>query len=84
MYTKALCTKLRYFRLLSDLPYSKADEKLDFKYASDLVLFVKRHYGDYFCVGVAGYPEKRPDLNYVEEEIIHLKNKVIITQKYRV
>jgi len=28
-----------------------------FNYAEDLVLFIKEHFGDFFCIGVAGYPE---------------------------
>jgi methylenetetrahydrofolate reductase (NADPH) len=28
-----------------------------FSYATDLVKYIKQQYGDYFCVGVAGYPE---------------------------
>ncbi|KAG7854874.1 hypothetical protein KL939_004623 [Ogataea angusta] len=28
-----------------------------FKYAVDLVRYIREQYGDYFCVGVAGYPE---------------------------
>ncbi|EDO15028.1 hypothetical protein Kpol_1007p12 [Vanderwaltozyma polyspora DSM 70294] len=29
----------------------------EFKYAIDLVRYIKQNYGDYFCVGVAAYPE---------------------------
>ncbi|KAL4401820.1 methylenetetrahydrofolate reductase 1 [Malassezia pachydermatis] len=28
-----------------------------FQYASDLVRYIKEQHGDYFCIGVAGYPE---------------------------
>lgn len=28
-----------------------------FNYATDLVKFIKETYGDFFCIGVAGYPE---------------------------
>jgi methylenetetrahydrofolate reductase (NADPH) len=28
-----------------------------FSYASDLVSYIRQEYGDYFCIGVAGYPE---------------------------
>lgn len=33
----------------------------DFSYAVDLVRYIKQQYGDYFCVGVAGYPEGHVD-----------------------
>ncbi len=29
----------------------------NFKYSSDLVTFIRHHYGDYFAIGVAGFPE---------------------------
>ncbi len=29
----------------------------EFSYAVDLVEYIKQQYGDYFCIGVAGYPE---------------------------
>ena len=32
----------------------------DFRYASDLVAFVRRHYGDAFHIEVAAYPEMHP------------------------
>ena len=33
----------------------------DFKNAIDLVRYIKEQYGDYFCIGVAGYPEGHVD-----------------------
>lgn len=33
----------------------------EFKYAVDLVRYIKSKYGDYFCIGVAGYPEGHVD-----------------------
>lgn len=33
----------------------------DFSSALDLVTYIKQQYGDYFCVGVAGYPEGHVD-----------------------
>ncbi|NKB25435.1 MAG: methylenetetrahydrofolate reductase [NAD(P)H] [Kiritimatiellae bacterium] len=46
-----------------------------FKYASELVLFLKNRYPD-VCCGVAGYPEAHPESESVEEDIRHLKEKV--------
>ena len=34
-----------------------------FKTATDLVRFIRKEYGDYFCIGVAAYPEGHTDFN---------------------
>jgi methylenetetrahydrofolate reductase (NADPH) len=33
----------------------------EFTWAVDLVRYIRKHHGDYFCVGVAGYPEGHAD-----------------------
>ena len=33
----------------------------EFSSAVDLIRFIKKQYGDYFCIGVAGYPEGHSD-----------------------
>ncbi|XP_050510990.1 methylenetetrahydrofolate reductase [Diabrotica virgifera virgifera] len=64
----------------------KDDKKCDFPYASDLVTFIRERHGNYFCVGVAGYPEKHPQCENIEKDLQYLKFKVtrgadfIITQ----
>lgn len=35
-----------------------------FAYAVDLVAYIREQYGDYFCIGVAAYPE----VSGIEEE----------------
>ncbi|CAF1376616.1 unnamed protein product [Rotaria sordida] len=63
-------------------------EKTDFRYASDLVKFVREHFGDYFVICVAGYPKGHPDSKSYEEDLGYLKEKVdcgadfIITQLF--
>ncbi|KAG0235052.1 hypothetical protein BGW41_000944 [Actinomortierella wolfii] len=49
-----------------------------FVHAIDLVRYIRQHYGDYFCIGVAGYPEGHMDSNYSnpDQEIIYLKEKI--------
>ncbi len=74
--------------LRGDLPDSKKNYFLDFKYASDLIKFIKSNNDWDFCIGVAGYPEKHPEAKSLDEDIEHLKEKIdsgadfIITQLF--
>ncbi|KAJ2894316.1 methylenetetrahydrofolate reductase-domain-containing protein [Zalerion maritima] len=40
---------------------SEAGEESEFTWAIDLVKYIRRHHGDYFCIGVAAYPEGHAD-----------------------
>ena len=48
-----------------------------FNYATDLVKFIRQEFGDYFVICVAGYPSGHPDATSYEDDIIHLKEKVL-------
>jgi len=60
----------------------------EFRYAIDLVNYIKKHYGNHFDIGVAGYPEGCEDGTEAEELMEHLKQKVdaggtfIVTQMF--
>ncbi|ODV65541.1 methylenetetrahydrofolate reduct [Hyphopichia burtonii NRRL Y-1933] len=65
----------------------------DFNNAVDLVRYIKQQYGDYFCIGVAGYPEGHVDgsdnsQQSIEKDIPYLIEKIeagadfIITQLF--
>lgn len=60
-----------------------------FRYAKDLVKYIKAKYGDHFDIGVAGYPEGHPEDDTDDSKLIdYLKQKVdagasfLITQMF--
>lgn len=46
------------------------DSNKDFTWAVDLVRYIRKQYGDYFCVGVAGYPEGHSDQSHPEHQSV--------------
>ncbi|CAG9858775.1 unnamed protein product [Phyllotreta striolata] len=54
----------------------KDDSKCDFPYAADLVDFIRSCYGNFFTIGVAGYPDGHPNSFSRESEMEFLKAKV--------
>jgi methylenetetrahydrofolate reductase (NADPH) len=44
------------------------DSNKDFTWAIDLVRYIRKQYGDYFCIGVAAYPEGHSDESHPEHQ----------------
>ncbi|KKA29910.1 hypothetical protein TD95_001472 [Thielaviopsis punctulata] len=59
-----------------------------FRYAKDLVSYIRQKYGNHFSIGVAGYPEGCDDNKDEDLLLMHLKEKVdagasfIVTQMF--
>ena len=60
--------------LRGDIPEGMCSDDWDFKYASELVAFIKEH-GD-FCIGGACYPEKHTESLTERADLEYLKFKV--------
>lgn len=60
--------------LRGDIPKNQIQEYEDFKYANELVKFIKEN--TRLSVAVAGYPEKHPESKTFEDDIEYLKRKV--------
>lgn len=69
-------------------PVKEGSENAKFAYAKDLVKHIREKYGDYFDIGVAGYPEGHPEEDNIDLLIDYLKEKIdaganfIITQMF--
>jgi methylenetetrahydrofolate reductase (NADPH) len=47
-----------------------------FSHAVDLVRFIRKEFGDYFCIGVAAYPEGHIDAESFDKDLLYYKEKV--------
>ncbi|GAB3342391.1 methylenetetrahydrofolate reductase [NAD(P)H] [Marilutibacter aestuarii] len=65
----------RIVALRGDLP-SGMGHPGDFRYASDLVAFIREEHGDHFHVEVAAYPETHPQARDAHADLAHFKRKV--------
>jgi len=65
----------RLVALRGDLP-SGYGEHGEFAHASDLVRFIRTHYGDAFFIEVAAYPEIHPQARSAEEDLKFFAQKV--------
>jgi methylenetetrahydrofolate reductase (NADPH) len=61
--------------LRGDLPSGMRDQG-DFRYASELIEFIRQETGDYFSIEVAAYPEVHPQARTAKEDLANFKKKV--------
>ena len=61
--------------LRGDIPQGQAGTGGDFHYATDLVKFIRKNYGDKFTIAVAGSPEGHIECRSMEADIAHLRQK---------
>jgi methylenetetrahydrofolate reductase (NADPH) len=61
--------------LRGDLPSGSADAG-EFRYASELVAFIRQETGDWFHIDVAAYPEYHPQARTADEDLINFERKV--------
>jgi len=65
----------RIVALRGDLPSGMRDPG-DFRYANELIDFIRKETGDYFTLEVAAYPEVHPQAQSAEIDLINFKRKV--------
>ena len=65
----------RIVALRGDLPSGMASHG-DFRYASDLVEFIRAETGDHFHIEVACYPEVHPQSNDALSDLVNFKRKI--------
>lgn len=65
----------RIVALRGDLPSGMRDPG-DFRYANELVEFIRQETGDYFNIEVAAYPEVHPQAQTAELDLENFKRKV--------
>jgi len=65
----------RLVALRGDIPSGVRDIG-DFRYANELVEFIKSEYNDHFHIEVAAYPEMHPQAKNIQTDLEHFANKV--------
>lgn len=65
----------RIVALRGDLP-SGMVQTGEFRYASELVTFIRKEFNDMFHIEVAAYPEYHPQARSVEADLFNFKRKV--------
>jgi len=61
--------------LRGDLPSGLAAPG-EFRYANELVAFIRREFGDAFVIEVAAYPEYHPQARSAQDDLLNFKRKV--------
>ncbi len=61
--------------LRGDMP-SGMVEIGDFRYASELIAFIRQHTGDWFHIEAAAYPEIHPQAKSPQDDLLNFKRKV--------
>lgn len=61
--------------LRGDLPSGEASAG-DFRYANELVAYIREQTGDWFKIDVAAYPEFHPEAGSADADLRHFKTKV--------
>ncbi len=61
--------------LRGDLPSGTVDVG-EFRFAQELVTFIRERTGDWFHIEVAAYPEFHPQARSAHEDVLHFKRKV--------
>jgi methylenetetrahydrofolate reductase (NADPH) len=61
--------------LRGDLPSGLAAAG-EFRYANELVAFIRKEFGDQFVIEVAAYPEYHPQARNAQEDLLNFKCKV--------
>jgi methylenetetrahydrofolate reductase (NADPH) len=65
----------RIVALRGDLPSGMGGTGGDFRYASDLVRFIRKHYDNTFSLEVAAYPEMHPQAPNYDRDVDNFVNK---------
>ncbi|KAF4585540.1 Methylenetetrahydrofolate reductase [Ophiocordyceps camponoti-floridani] len=73
--------KEEYREAMADDYDQDDDDSVDFAWAIDLVRYIRSKHGDYFCIGVAAYPEghavgSHPEVQSLEYDLPYLVDKV--------
>src|SRR5512146_3036423 len=61
--------------LRGDLPSGLAAAG-EFRYANELVAFIRQEFGDHFVIEVAAYPEYHPQARSAQEDLLNFRRKV--------
>ena len=65
----------RIVALRGDLPEGM-DDPGEFRYANELVEFIRHETGDHFHIEVAAYPEMHPQSTSMQDELLHFARKI--------